>query len=55
MSEEIKPRREWSAGIRLLFVALIGVVLVVPLMLVYALVYDRQNQAQTAQTEINAG
>lgn len=55
MSEDVKPRREWSAGVRLLFVALIGVVLVVPLMLVYALVYDRQNQAQTAQTEINAG
>jgi len=55
MSEETKPRREWSPGMRLLFVALIGAVLVVPLMLIYALVYDRQDQAQTAQSEINAG
>ena len=55
MSEEIKPRREWSPGIRLLFVALVGAVLVVPLMLIYALVYDRQDQARTAQSEINAG
>jgi inner membrane protein len=55
MSEDIKPRREWSPGVRLLLVALIGLVLVVPLMMVYALVYDRQSQAQTAQSEINAG
>ena len=48
-------RKERSPGIRLLFVMLIGMVLTVPLMMVYALVYDRQNQAQTAQTEINAG
>ena len=55
MSEEIKPRREWSPGIRLLFVALVGILLTLPLMLVYALVYDRQDQAQTAQSQINAG
>jgi len=48
-------RRERSPGIKLLFVALIGAVLTVPLMMIYALVYDRQNQAQTAQAEINAG
>ena len=55
MSDEIKPRREYSPGIRLLFVALVGAVLALPLMLVYALVYDRQDQAQTAQGQINAG
>lgn len=49
------PRRERSPGIKLLFVALIGAVLTIPLMLVYALVYDRQDQAATAQTSINAG
>ena len=48
-------RRERSPGIKLLFVALIGLVLTVPLMLVWALVYDRQDQAQTAQAAINAG
>ncbi|HVR91071.1 MAG TPA: cell envelope integrity protein CreD [Novosphingobium sp.] len=53
MSDE--PRRERSPGIKLLFVALVGAVLMVPLLLVYALVYDRQDQAQTAQSAINAG
>jgi inner membrane protein len=53
--EEPKPRREWSPGVRLLFVALVGLVLIVPLLMVYALVYDRQDQARTAQNEINAG
>ena len=55
MSDEIKPRREYSPGMRLLFVALVGALLALPLMLVYALVYDRQDQAQTAQGQINAG
>ena len=49
------PRTERSAGVRLLFVALIATVLTIPLMLVWALVYDRQNQSQAAQTSINAG
>ena len=49
------PRRERSPGIKLLFVALIGAVLTIPLLLIYALVYDRQDQANTAQTSINAG
>lgn len=52
--EEI-PRRERSPGIKLLLVALVGAVLTIPLLLVFALVYDRQDQASTAQTEINAG
>ncbi|WP_338466026.1 cell envelope integrity protein CreD [Novosphingobium sp. ZN18A2] len=48
-------RRERSPGMKLLFVAIVAAVLIVPLMLVYALVYDRQDQAQTAQQAINAG
>jgi len=52
--EEI-PRRERSPGIKLLLVALVGAVLTIPLLLVFAMVYDRQDQASTAQTEINAG
>ncbi len=48
-------RKDRSPGIRLLFVMLVGMLLTVPLLMTYALVYDRQNQAQTAQAEINAG
>ena len=54
MSEH-EPRKERSPGMKLLFVALIGAVLTIPLLLIYALVYDRQDQANTAQTSINAG
>ncbi len=50
-----EPRKERSPGMKLLFVALIGAVLTIPLLLIYALVYDRQDQSQTAQTAINAG
>ncbi len=53
MPEEL--RKERSPGMKLLMAALIGFVLMVPLMLVYALVWDRQNQSQTAQGAINAG
>jgi inner membrane protein len=53
MAEE--QRKERSPGIKLLFAALIGFVLMVPLMLIYALVWDRQSQSQTAQNAINAG
>lgn len=49
------PRRERSPAIKLLLVGLVAFVLIVPLMMVYALVYDRQNQAQTAQASINEG
>ena len=54
MSEH-EPRKERSPGMKLLFVALIGAVLTIPLLLIYALVYDRQDQSQTAQAAINAG
>ena len=47
--------RERSPGMKLLFVAMVAAVLTIPLMLVYALVYDRQDQSQTAQAAIAAG
>jgi inner membrane protein len=53
MTEEV--RKERSPGMKLLLAALIGFVLMVPLMLVYALVWDRQSQSETAQGSINAG
>lgn len=53
MTEEV--RRERSPGIKLLLVGIVGFILMVPLLLVYALVYDRKDQAQTAQTAINSG
>ena len=53
--EEVPPRRERSPGIKLLFVGLVSVVLIVPLLMIYALVYDRQDQSETAQASINAG
>ena len=53
MSDEL--RRERSPGMKLLLASLIGFALMVPLMLVYALVWDRQGQSQTAQASINAG
>ena len=54
MAEE-DLRRERSPGVKLLFAALIGFVLMVPLLLIFALVYDRQDQSNTAQASINAG
>ncbi len=53
MTEEV--RKERSPGIKLLLVGIVGFILMVPLLLVYALVYDRQEQSQTAQTAINSG
>jgi inner membrane protein len=55
MDETEYPVRERSPGIKLLFVCLVAVVLMVPLLLVYALIYDRQDQASTAQASIQAG
>ena len=48
-------RKERSPGIKLLLTCLIGLALVIPLMMVYALVWDRQSQSETAQSAINAG
>ena len=58
MAEEPRAERartERSPGVKLLMASLIGLVLLIPLLLVYALVYDRQSQSETAQTSINAG
>lgn len=52
---QVETRKERSPGIKLLFVALIGLALTIPLMLVWALVYDRKSQSETAQNAINAG
>jgi inner membrane protein len=46
---------ERSPGFKLFLAGIIGIVLIVPLMMVYALLWDRQNQAETAQTSIAAG
>ncbi|QGN56290.1 cell envelope integrity protein CreD [Novosphingobium sp. Gsoil 351] len=51
----ISTVRERSPGMKLLFVAIVAAVLIIPLMLVYALVYDRQDQSRTAQAAIAAG
>ena len=53
MAEEAGKER--SPGIKLLLAALVGFALAAPLLLVYALVWDRQSQSQTAQEAINAG
>ena len=42
---------ERSPGFKLLFAGIIGIVLIVPLMMIYALVWDRQSQSQTAQNQ----
>lgn len=47
--------RARSPGIKLLFVALVGIALIVPLLMVYGLVSDRQHQARIAQDSIAAG
>ena len=48
-------RKERSPGIKLLLASLTGFVLMIPLLMIYALVWDRQDQSHTAQTAINAG
>ena len=52
MSEPRPPR---TPGIKLLFALLIGAMLAIPLFTVYLLVYDRQNQSQTARSSIAEG
>ena len=47
--------RERSPGVKLLFAVLVAFALTVPLVFVYALVWDRQSQSQTAQQSITAG
>ena len=47
--------RQRSPGFKLLMTGLIGLALCIPLLAVYALVYDREQQSQTAQGAITAG
>jgi inner membrane protein len=53
MTDEMKNER--SPGIKLLFTSLVGLALIIPLMLIYGLVWDRQSQSRTAQESINSG
>jgi inner membrane protein len=46
---------ERSPGFKLFLAAIIGAVLIIPLMMVYALLWDRQQQSTTAQESIAAG
>lgn len=52
--ETTAPRRR-SPGMKLLFAVLVAAALAVPLMLVYALVWDRQDQSRTARQTITMG
>ena len=49
------PRPERSAGVKFLFVLITGVLLSIPLLMVYLLNWDRQNQSEVAQTSITQG
>ena len=44
-----------SPGVKLLLVGLVAVLLALPLMMVYALVSDREGQSRQAQASITAG
>jgi inner membrane protein len=44
-----------SPGVKFLLVGLVAVLLALPLMMVYALVRDREGQSQQAQASITAG
>ena len=46
---------ERSPGWKLFFAGIIGLVLIIPLMMVYALLWDRQEQSNIAQNAIAAG
>ena len=48
-------RSERSPGMKLFLAGLVAAVLIVPLLMVYALVYDRENQSQQAQEQITRG
>ncbi|MDN3645225.1 cell envelope integrity protein CreD [Pontixanthobacter aestiaquae] len=48
-------KRDRSPGVKLFLAAAIGAVLLVPLIMVYALVSDREAQSRTAQASITAG
>ena len=48
-------RVERNPGVKLVFAVLIAVALMVPLLMVYGLLWDRQQQAETAQASIGEG
>ncbi|WP_082662893.1 MULTISPECIES: cell envelope integrity protein CreD [unclassified Sphingopyxis] len=48
-------KRERSPGMKLVIAVLIAVALMVPLLMVYGLLWDRQQQAETAQQSIGQG
>lgn len=48
-------RSERSPGVKLVIAVLIAVALMVPLLMIYGLLWDRQQQAQTAQAAIGQG
>lgn len=48
-------RRERSPGMKLTLAGLIAAVLIVPLLMVYALIYDRESQSEQAQAQITRG
>lgn len=48
-------KRERSPGMKLLAAGLVAGVLMVPLLMVYALVYDRESQSRQAQAQITQG
>ncbi len=48
-------RGERSPGVKLVIAVFIAVALMVPLLMVYGLLWDRQQQAETAQTSIGQG
>jgi len=50
-----EPRAARTPGSKLLFALLIAAILAIPLFTVYLLVYDRQNQSQTARNSIAEG
>ncbi|RJY10196.1 cell envelope integrity protein CreD [Aurantiacibacter aquimixticola] len=47
--------RERSPGMKLFLTGVVAAVLIVPLMMVYALIWDRENQSNQAQTQVTAG
>ena len=48
-------QNERSPGMKLFLTGLVAAVLIIPLVAVYALVYDRENQSTQAQSQITAG
>lgn len=48
-------RRERTPGVKLMLAGLVAAVLIVPLLMVYALVYDRQEESERAQEQITRG